>query len=59
LGIEVVAEGVETAEQLKCLIEMGCSAIQGYYFSRPLEPETATRNLAEWLELKTACPFKV
>jgi diguanylate cyclase (GGDEF)-like protein/PAS domain S-box-containing protein len=58
LGIEVVAEGVETAEQLKCLIEMGCSAIQGYYFSRPLEAETATRNLAEWLGTKDKCPFR-
>jgi EAL domain-containing protein (putative c-di-GMP-specific phosphodiesterase class I) len=58
LGIEVVAEGVETAEHLKCLTEMGCTAIQGYYFSRPLDAETATRNLTQWLGLETECPFR-
>jgi EAL domain-containing protein (putative c-di-GMP-specific phosphodiesterase class I) len=36
LGLEVVAEGVETPEGLNRLIEMGCDAAQGYYFSRPL-----------------------
>ncbi|MEF1337088.1 EAL domain-containing protein, partial [Vibrio rotiferianus] len=35
LGLKVIAEGVETSEQLKCLQEMGCHAIQGYYYSRP------------------------
>ncbi|MDX1806601.1 MAG: EAL domain-containing protein [Paenisporosarcina sp.] len=35
LGIRVVAEGVETVEQLKILSEMGTDAIQGYYFSKP------------------------
>lgn len=36
LGIKVVAEGVETAEQLKLLNQFGCDFIQGYYLSRPL-----------------------
>ena len=36
LGLEVTAEGVETAGQLACLRELGCDLAQGYYFSRPL-----------------------
>jgi diguanylate cyclase (GGDEF)-like protein len=36
LGRHVVAEGVETAEQLEILREMGCSRVQGYHLSRPL-----------------------
>lgn len=35
LGIESVMEGVETAEQLEILRELGCDTIQGYYFGRP------------------------
>jgi len=37
LNLNVVAEGVETAEQLKFLKDNGCSIIQGYYFSKPLD----------------------
>ena len=39
LGLEVVAEGVETAGQLERLQEMGCDSVQGYYFARPLNVE--------------------
>ena len=38
LDIPVVAEGVETETQLKMLKELGCTLVQGYYFSRPLHP---------------------
>jgi len=36
LGLQTVAEGVETAEQLKFLQDQGCDGIQGYYYSNPL-----------------------
>lgn len=39
LGLQVVAEGVETEEQLKVLVAMGCHMAQGYYFSKPVPAE--------------------
>ena len=36
LGLELVAEGVETRRQASMLREMGCDTLQGYYFSRPV-----------------------
>ena len=39
LDIEVLAEGVETIEQVRQLREDGCNLVQGYYFSRPLSAE--------------------
>ena len=36
LGIPSVTEGVETAEQLNMLVNMGCRMFQGYYFARPM-----------------------
>lgn len=36
LEIPAVTEGVETKEQVRMLVEMGCEYFQGYYFSRPL-----------------------
>ena len=39
LNLTVVAEGVETAEQLALLRELGCDHVQGYLFSKPVAPE--------------------
>mgnify|MGYP003384399735 FL=1 len=36
LGLKVVAEGVETQQQLTLLDDLGCDLVQGYYFSKPL-----------------------
>jgi diguanylate cyclase (GGDEF)-like protein/PAS domain S-box-containing protein len=50
LGLEVVAEGVETEPQLTYLKYLGCDLIQGYYFSKPL-PEN---HLVEFLDRHAA-----
>ncbi|MBP7401439.1 MAG: EAL domain-containing protein [Clostridia bacterium] len=47
LGLEVVAEGVETREQFNYLQEVGCNTIQGYYFSHPAEAGELPRLLRE------------
>jgi EAL domain-containing protein (putative c-di-GMP-specific phosphodiesterase class I) len=36
-GMDVVAEGVETAEQLACVRRLGCDYAQGFYFSMAVE----------------------
>ena len=45
LGLEVIAEGVETAEQEAFLAAHGCHAYQGFHFSRPLPLEDFLRYL--------------
>jgi PAS domain S-box-containing protein/diguanylate cyclase (GGDEF)-like protein len=47
IGLECVAEGVETLEQLGLLSRMGCDLAQGYLFSRALPPEQLTSWLSE------------
>ena len=39
MKVQVVAEGVETEEQLRILKDLGCSLVQGFYFSKPLPPD--------------------
>jgi len=46
LGIGVVAEGVETAEQAERLRQMACPHGQGFWFSRPITAEAASNLLA-------------
>jgi diguanylate cyclase (GGDEF)-like protein len=45
LGIEIIAEGVETEGQEKFLLSAGCEHAQGYFFSRPVNAERATELL--------------
>ncbi|MDY0189578.1 MAG: EAL domain-containing protein [Desulfuromonas sp.] len=40
LGISAIAEGVETLEQYRIIADYHCDAIQGFLFSKPLDPET-------------------
>ena len=47
LGMEAVAEGVETEGQAGVLEEMGCDMAQGFHFARPLPPEAVPGFLAE------------
>ncbi len=47
LRLDVVAEGVETVEQVSLLKRLQCKYAQGYYFSRPIAPEQVPQLLAE------------
>jgi len=47
LGLTVVAEGVESIEQLEFLKKQGCQLYQGYLFSPPLEQEKIEKILLE------------
>jgi len=47
LGMETIAEGVETHEQLEQLRRLGCKYVQGYFFSVPLNAEAATALLKQ------------
>jgi len=43
LGMETIAEGVETREQIEFLRRHRCRNVQGYYITRPLPPEEVER----------------
>jgi EAL domain-containing protein (putative c-di-GMP-specific phosphodiesterase class I) len=47
LGVRVVAEGVETGDQLDALREMGCDHVQGFLIAEPLTAEVAAQLIRE------------
>ena len=56
LGMRIVAEGVETPEQEAELVEIGCDLMQGFWFSRPLNPPDAWALLKKQLALGNFSP---
>lgn len=55
LNLNLIAEGVENADQLDFLRREGCRQIQGFYFSEPLTPEKALEYLQEHYVPETIC----
>jgi len=55
LGMEMVAEGVETAEQVSLLRSLGCEYAQGYFFSKPTDQE----GMAEVLLKSRGCAYRL
>ena len=53
LGLEVLAEGLETPEQLRMVRSAGCDLGQGYLFQRPVPPEELIEG--PWLLIHSMC----
>lgn len=51
LNLKVIAEGVETEEQLQFIQQQGCDMVQGYYFSKPVSAESFGRFIETETEL--------
>lgn len=48
LGLKVVAEGIETADEMAMCREVGCDLVQGYFIGRPVRPEAFGVLVASW-----------
>ena len=55
LHLSVVAEGVETRDQVRRLRAVGCDYVQGYYFAKPM-PAAEFENLLQTRRSQTGCP---
>jgi EAL domain-containing protein (putative c-di-GMP-specific phosphodiesterase class I) len=53
LGLAVVAEGVETADQLQWLVAHGCDLVQGYHVARPMPAAALNDWLGEWVSVSS------
>lgn len=48
LGLNTIAEGVETAGQAKRLIEAGCDCVQGYFYAKPMAEDDFIEAIKNW-----------
>jgi len=53
LGLDVMAEGVENPVEMRALLERGCTLMQGYLFSKPVD-----KNQLEWLVQSPEAPWR-
>ena len=51
LGIETIAEGVETKDQVEFLKEVGCTKLQGYYFCKAISPEEIMERYQKGIQI--------
>ena len=47
VGLDIVAEGVETKEQAMFLLDCGCDTVQGFYYARPMPVEKFNKLITE------------
>ncbi len=52
LGIEIIAEGIETEDQLNTVLRCGCNNIQGFYIAKPMDEEAALEYITSFKGLR-------